>query len=106
MLGKNRWKKVRKNFFLYLHEYRDHKMGGMKRAKQFFQKLTCSAKKKCWEKNRRKKCEKRFLYSNEYGEKKCGEKHPRNNISRKTRIMRAKKVAKIIVGKVRKKTFL
>ena len=31
-------KKVQKNIFLNLHEYRDQKIGGTKRAKQFFQK--------------------------------------------------------------------
>ena len=62
MLGKKRRKKVGKTFFLYSHEYRDQKMGGKKRAKQFFQKHTNSASKKCWEKNRRKKVRKTFFY--------------------------------------------
>jgi len=44
---KNRWKNVRKHLFLYSHEYRDQKMGGKERAKQFFQKRTNSASKKC-----------------------------------------------------------
>jgi len=50
-----------KKVFLHSHEYRDQKVGGTKRAKQFFQKHINSASKKCWEKNRRKKCEKRFF---------------------------------------------
>ena len=55
MLGKkNRWKNVRKHV-LYSHEYRDQKMGGKERAKQFFKKHTNSASEKCEEKNRRKK---------------------------------------------------
>ena len=62
MLGKNRRKKVRKKVFLYSHEYRDQKMWGKKRAKQFFQKHTNSARKKYWEKNRRKKVRKTFFY--------------------------------------------
>ena len=48
-------------------------MGGKKRAKQFFQKHTNSANKKCWLKNRRKKFEKRFTFSHEYRELKMGE---------------------------------
>jgi len=48
MLGKIVGKKFRKRF-LYSHEYRDQKIGGKKRAKQFFQKHTSSASKK-WEK--------------------------------------------------------
>ena len=55
MLGKKSSEKSEKNVFLYLHEYRDQKIGGTKRAKQFFQKHTNSASKKCWEKNRRLK---------------------------------------------------
>ena len=58
--GKNR-RKSANNVFLYSHEYRDQKMGGEKRAKQSFQKHTNSSNKKCWEKNRRKKCEKRYF---------------------------------------------
>jgi len=37
-------------------------MGGIKHGKQFFQKHTNSASKKCWEKNRRKKVRKSFFY--------------------------------------------
>ena len=47
-------------------------MGGTKRAKQFFQKHTNSGSKKCWGKIRRKKCEKRFLYSHDYRDQKMG----------------------------------
>ena len=62
MLGKKSSEKSEKNVFLNSHEYRDQKMGGIKRAKQFFQKHTNSASKKCWEKNRRKKVRKTFFY--------------------------------------------
>ena len=55
MLGKKLSEKIAKKVFLYSHEYRDQKMGGTKRAKQFFQKHTNSMSKKCLEKNRRKK---------------------------------------------------
>ena len=75
MLRKNRRKKVRKTFFFYSHEYRDQKMGGTKRAKQFFQKHTNIASKKCLGKNRRKKVRKTvFLYSHKYRYQKMGGK--------------------------------
>ena len=45
-----------------------------KPAKQFFQKHTNSANKKCREKIVGKKCEKRFLYSHEYRDQKMGGK--------------------------------
>ena len=54
--------KSAKNFFLYSHEYRAEKMGGKKLAKQFFQKNSNNASKKCWEKIVGKKWEKRFFY--------------------------------------------
>ena len=62
MLGKKSSGKSEKNVFLYSNEYRDQKIGGKKRAKQFFQKHTNSASKKRWGKNRRKKVRKKFLY--------------------------------------------
>ena len=99
MLGKKSSEKSAKNVFLYSHEYRDQKMGGTKRAKQFFQKHTNNASKKCWEKNCRKKCEKRFLYSHEYREKNCWGKKARINFSRNTPIVRAKNVGEKIFGK-------
>jgi len=63
MLGKKSSEKNAKNVFLYSHEYRDQKMGGgKKRAKQYFQKHTNSANKKCWGKNRRKEVRKTFFF--------------------------------------------
>jgi len=50
-VGKKIVGKSAKNVFLYSHEYRDQKMEGKKRAKQFFQKHTNSASKKVGEKN-------------------------------------------------------
>jgi len=47
MLGKKIVGKSAKTRFLYSHEYRDQKMGGKERVKQFFQKHTNSATKKC-----------------------------------------------------------
>ena len=99
ILKKNRRKEVRKNVFLYSHEYRDQKMGGGNRPKQFFQKHTNSASKKCWVKNVGKKCEKRFLYSYEYPDQKMVGKNARNNFSRNTLIVQAKNVGEKIVGK-------
>ena len=61
MLGKNQRKYVRKNVFLYSHKYRDQKSWGKKRAKQFFQKHTNGALKKCWEKTVAKMCEITFF---------------------------------------------
>ena len=48
IVGKKIVGKSAKNVFLYSHEYRDQKMGGTKRAKQFLQKHTNSARKKRW----------------------------------------------------------
>ena len=100
MLGRQSSEKSAKNVFLYSHEYRDQKMGGKKLAKQFFQKLTNSASKKCWGKNCRKKCENRFfLYSHEYRDQKMGGKKARNKFYRNTRIVRTKNVGEKIVVK-------
>ena len=61
MFGKKSSEKSEKNVFLYSNKYRDQKMWRKKRAKQFFQKHTNSASKKCWEKNRREKVRKTFF---------------------------------------------
>ena len=61
MLLKKSSERSEKNVF-FSHEYRDQKMGGEKRAKQFFQKHKNSASKKFWGKNRRKKVRKTFFY--------------------------------------------
>ena len=61
MLGKKLSEKTAKNVFYIHRNIVTKKTKGTKRAKQFFQKHTNSAYKKCWEKNRRKKCEKRFF---------------------------------------------
>ena len=63
-----------KKRFLYLHEYRDQKMGGKKRAKQFFHKHTNSASKNVGKKIVGKSAKKVFLYSHEYRELKMGGK--------------------------------
>ena len=59
MLGKKSSEKSAKKVFLYSHKYR-YKIGG-KTRETIFQIHKNSAIKKCWEKNRRKKCEKRFF---------------------------------------------
>ena len=60
MLGIKSSKKVRKTF-LYIHTNIVTKKWGEKRAKQFFQKHTNSASKKCWGKNRRKEVRNTFF---------------------------------------------
>ena len=80
-------------------------MGGKKRAKQFFHQHTNSASKKCWEKNRRKKCEKRFLYSHKYRYQKMGGK-TRETIFPETENSAIKNVRKKILGKSSKNVFL
>ena len=60
--GKKTPQKIPKKRFLYSHEYRDQKWGG-KRAKQFFQKHTNSARNIFWGKNRWKKVRKHVFYN-------------------------------------------
>jgi len=55
-------KKCEKPFFYIRTNIVTKKFGGNKRAKQFCQKHMNSARKKCWEKNRRKKVRKTFFY--------------------------------------------
>jgi len=62
MFGKKSSEKRAKKRFLFSHEYHYKKMWGKKRAKQFFQKHTNSASKKCWEKNRLEKVRKNVFY--------------------------------------------
>ena len=100
MLGKKSSEKSAKNVFLYSHEYRDQKMGITQRSKQFFQQETNSARKKCWEKNRRKKMRKTFFYiDTNIVTKKWAQQNARNNFSINTLIVRAKNVGKKNVGK-------
>jgi len=75
MLGKKSFEYSAKKRFIYSHEYHYKKMRGKKRAKQFFQKHTNSASKKCGKKDRREKGRKKlFLYSHEYRDTKRGVK--------------------------------
>ena len=105
MFGKKSSENSAKNVFLYSYEYHDKKMGGIKRAKNFFQKHKNSAKKK-WEKNRRKKVRKTFFYIHtNIVSKKWGEQNARNNFSRNTLIVGANNVGKKIVGKKSEKRF-
>ena len=52
-----------------------------------------------------KSAKNRFLYSHKYREQKIGGKNGRNNFSSNTRIVRAKKVGRKIVGESAKKRF-
>ena len=79
--------------------------GGEKPAKQFLQKNTISPSKKCWDKNRRKKCQKTFFFHTNIINKKWG-KNARNNFYRSTRIERAKNFGKKLFEKSAKKRFL
>jgi len=106
MFRKKSSEKSEKNVFLFSHKYRYQKMGGEKRAKQFFQKHKNSANKKCWEKNRRKKVRRTFYYIHtNIVTKKWGQQNARNNFSRNTLIVGAKNVGKKIVGKKWEKRF-
>jgi len=55
-----------------------------KRAKQFFQKHTNSASKKCRKKSTGKSAKKRFLYSHEYRDPKRGEKSAKHVFQKHT----------------------
>ena len=95
-----------KNVFLYSHEYHDQKMGGIKRAKQFFHKHTNSESKKCWGEKSHKKVRKSFFYIHtNIVTKKWGVENTRNNFSRNTLLVQAKNVWKKIVGKKCEKRF-
>jgi len=79
---------------------------GKKRAKQFSQKHTKCAIKKCWEKIVGKSAKKRFLYSHENHHQKMGAKNTRNNFYRSTRIEQTKNVGEKLFEKSAKKRFL
>jgi len=81
-------------------------MGGIKRAKNFVKKHKNSANKKCWGKNRRKKCEKRFLYSHDYRDQKMGGQKLAIQFLQKHTNSAFKKYWGKIVGKSAKKLFL
>jgi len=50
-VGKKIVEKIAKKRFSYSHEYRDQKIVEKKRVKQFFEKHTSIAGKKCWKKS-------------------------------------------------------
>ena len=79
-MGKKSLEKSPKNVFLNSHEYRDQKKRGTKRAKQFFQKHTVNANKKCLEKNRRKKVRKTFFIFTQISLRKDGGEKSRETI--------------------------
>ena len=81
MLGKKSSEKSAKNVF-YIHtKYRDQKLGGKKRAKQFFQKHMNSGSNNGGKKIVGKKCEKTFSYSLEYRDQKMVEKTSETHFS-------------------------
>ena len=81
-------------------------MEGKKRAKQFFQKHTISASKKCWEKNCRIKVRKTFfLYSHEYLDQKIGGKKPAKQFFQKHTNSVSKKCLGKNLWKIVRKTF-
>ena len=80
-------------------------MEGKKREKQFLQKNTNSPGKKFWDKNRRKKCQKRFYIHTNIITRKWGGEYARNNFYRSTRIERAKNLWKKLFEKSAKKHF-
>jgi len=102
MLGQNVGKKC-ENRFLYSHEYREKNWG--KRAKQFFQKHTNSATKKCWEKIVGKKCEKAFFIFARISWPKNWGKETRDKFFQKHTNSGNKKFWKKIVGKKLEKAF-
>ena len=104
MFGKKSSEKSEKNVFLNSHKYRDQKMGGIKRAKQFFQKHTNSASKKCWEKNRRKKVRKKFFIFTQISLQNM-EGKTRETIFQKHKNSAIKKCWEKIVGKKCEKRF-
>jgi len=61
MLRKKSLEKSAKTRFLYSHEYRDQKMGGKEREKQFFRNTPIERAKNVRKKIVGKKCEKCFL---------------------------------------------
>jgi len=100
MLGKKSSERSEKKRFFLFTRISLPKNGGEKRAKQFFQKYTSSASKKCWGINSSEKSAKNvFLYSHVFSDQKMGGKKARNNFSSNTRIVRAKNVGEKIVGK-------
>ena len=99
MLGKKSSEKSAKNVFLYSHEYRDQKMGGEKRAKQFFQEHTNSTSKKWGQKLSEKTAKKFFLYSHEFLDQKMGGKKLAKQFFQKHTNSARKNVWKKIFGK-------
>jgi len=79
------------------------KNGGKKRVKQFLQKQTNNASKKCWEKIVEKSAKKLFLNSQEYRDKEMGGKKRAKQFFQKLANSASKKCCEKIVGKKGKK---
>jgi len=86
--AKNVGKKiVAKNFekkIFYSHEYREQKMGGKERAKQFLQKHTNSASKNIWKKIVAKNSKNFFYIHTNIVSKKWGEKRSKQFFQKHT----------------------
>ena len=81
-------------------------MGGKKIAKQFLQKHTNSARKKCLEKNLRKIVRKRFLYSHGNHDQKMGGIKRAKQFFQKHTNSASKKWEKIVGKKCEKRFFI
>ena len=71
MFGKNCSKKVPKNVFLYSHVYHAQKIGGKNTRNNFSRNKQIVRAKHVGSKYVSTKCEKTFIYSNEYSEQKA-----------------------------------
>jgi len=104
MLGKKSSEKSAKNVFLYSQNIVNKKFGGKKRAKQFFQKHTNGAIKKCWEKTTANICEQTFfLKSHKHRYQKMGEKRAKQFFQKHTNMLEQKCWEKICRKNFRKK---
>ena len=82
-------------------------MGGKNARNNISRKTIIVRAKNCWQKFVGKSAKQRFLYLDEYRDKKWeGGNNARNNFYRKTRIVPAKNVAKKFIEKSAKKRFL
>ena len=100
---KKRWKKiVWKNCeirFLLTYEYRDQKIVGKKRVKEFFKNTRIRYPKNIGKKSSGKSAKKIFFKTHQYRVEKSGEKNARKKFSKNTRLGYLKIVGKKSSGK-------
>ena len=82
------------------------KKWGEKTRETIFPETHEKCDQKSWEKIDGNSAKKRFLYSQEYRDKKWGERNARNNFSRNAQIVRPKNLEKKTSEKSAKKRFL